>query len=38
VGADADFCFFNDDLDLQEVIAKGKLMMLNGKILPINEV
>lgn len=38
VGADADFCFFNDELDLLEVIAKGKLMMVDGKTLPFNEV
>lgn len=33
VGADADLCFFDQDLNLQDVFAKGQRMMEQGKIL-----
>ncbi len=32
VGLDADFCFMDEQLELTDVIARGKLMMLDGKI------
>ncbi|WP_082008415.1 amidohydrolase family protein [Photobacterium gaetbulicola] len=32
-GFDADLCIFNDDFSLNSVIAHGKTMMLNGKML-----
>jgi beta-aspartyl-dipeptidase (metallo-type) len=32
VGADADFCVLNDDLELQAVFAKGKQMMKEGQL------
>jgi beta-aspartyl-dipeptidase (metallo-type) len=33
VGNDADLCVFDDDLNLKDVFAKGKLMMENRKVL-----
>lgn len=33
VGMDADFCFFDQDMKLMGVMARGKLMMKNKKIL-----
>lgn len=32
VGADADLCFFNDQYELTDVIARGQTMMKNGTI------
>ena len=32
VGADADLCFFNQDLDLTHVVAKGKFLMRDSEI------
>jgi beta-aspartyl-dipeptidase (metallo-type) len=31
-GSDADFCFFDDDFVLTDVIARGEEMMIDGKI------
>lgn len=33
VGADADFCCFNDAFDLKDVIAKGQVMMRDSQVL-----
>ncbi|HRH35398.1 MAG TPA: beta-aspartyl-peptidase [Catalimonadaceae bacterium] len=33
VGADADLCFFDEDLNLKEVIARGRKMMEDGKVI-----
>lgn len=33
IGADADLCFFDNDLKLQDVFAKGKHMMKQGEII-----
>ncbi len=33
VGADADFCCLNNDFDLIDVFAKGKLMMENNEVI-----
>ena len=33
VGADADFCFLSKDLELTDVIARGKQVMKEGQIL-----
>ena len=32
VGADADFCILDDQLQLQSVIARGQMMMENGQL------
>ncbi|NVK28061.1 MAG: beta-aspartyl-peptidase [Flavobacteriia bacterium] len=32
IGADADFCFMDEQLELTEVIAMGKFMMKDGKV------
>jgi beta-aspartyl-dipeptidase (metallo-type) len=33
VGADADFCFFDENINLNDVWARGKLMMENEQVL-----
>jgi len=33
VGADADMCLFDEDLNLLNVFGKGKMLMDEGKVL-----
>ena len=33
VGNDADFCLFDEDLNLKDVFARGQLMMKNKEIM-----
>jgi beta-aspartyl-dipeptidase (metallo-type) len=33
VGADADFCLFDDQLNLTDVVAKGRVMMQDGEMI-----
>lgn len=37
-GADADLCFFDKDLSLIDVMARGNLLMRDGKVLISNEL
>jgi beta-aspartyl-dipeptidase (metallo-type) len=36
IGADADICFLNTDLELTDVIARGQRMMVDGRVLAKN--